>query len=142
MRLDSEAGLRPLGRRRPRSLDDALLPLINIVFLLMVFFLFVGRLDGRRGDERAPVSQHPVSQPAAASPRQLELRPDGLLQIGATRFAEAELADRVSGWRGGAVDLRSDADVPAERALRVMGVLRAAGINEVRLLTVRPRTGN
>lgn len=140
MRLGGEPGIRLPRGRRPRSLDDALLPLINIVFLLMVFFLFVGRLGGNLGEQKAPVSQSRDAEEIAASPQQLELLPDGRLQIGGERFAEAELAGRIGGWQGRAVDLRSAADAPAERVLRILGLLRAGGVGEVRLLTVRARS--
>ena len=140
MRLSGEPGIRLPRGRRPRSLDDALLPLINIVFLLMVFFLFVGRLGGERGTARAPVSQSREAEAVTASPQQLELLPDGRLQIGSERFGEAELAGRIDDWQGRSVDLRSSADAPAERVLRVLGVLRAGGVGEVRLLTVRARS--
>ena len=50
-----------LGRPRAprsRSLDDALLPLVNVVFLLMVFFLAAGRLGGPKPIDSAPQSAH------------------------------------------------------------------------------------
>lgn len=141
MRLGGEPGVRLPRGRRPRSLDDALLPLINIVFLLMVFFLFAGRLGGGQPPERAPVSQGARGPALDAAPRRLELLADGRLRIGAERFTEAELPARLVAWQGLPVDLHSTAEAPAERVLRVLGVLRAAGVGEVRLLTVRPRAG-
>jgi biopolymer transport protein ExbD len=139
MRLSGEPGIRLPRGRRLRSLDDALLPLINIVFLLMVFFLFVGRLGGSLAPEQAPTSQGARGPLLSAAPQRLELLPDGRLQIGAERFAETELAARIAAWQGLPVDLRSGAEAPAERVLRVLAVLRGAGVGEVRLLTVRSR---
>lgn len=132
--------LRHPGRpsRRPRGLDDALLPLINVVFLLMVFFLLAGRLGGPMAGAEDPRSQ---SQPQAldAAPLQLELRVGGRLVAGGEEFGDAELALRALAWRGQAVDLRAAGDAPADRVLRLLGALRQAGVGDVRLLTVRER---
>lgn len=136
MRLSSQAPV----RRRPRSLDDALLPLINVVFLLMVFFLFVGRLGGLQAEEQGPESRAALRSTAAA-PRVLELRPDGSLLADGRALTEAELAVTALAWRGLAVDVRAPAGAAADRVLRLLGVLRQAGVGEVRLLTVRARGG-
>ena len=126
------------SKRRPRSLDDALLPLINIVFLLMVFFLLAGRLGGPMPGDADTRSQ---AEPQAleAAPLQLELRVGGRLVLGGLEFADGELAVRALAWRGQAVDLRASGDAPADRVLRLLGALRQAGVGEVRLLTVRER---
>ena len=124
--------------RRPRSLEDALLPLINVVFLLMVFFLFAGRLGGPMpgdGDTRSQAEPQALD----AAPLQLELRAGGRLALGGMEFPDGELAVRALAWRGQAVDLRASGDAPADRVLRLLGALRQAGIGEVRLLTVRER---
>jgi len=127
-------------RRRPRSLDDALLPLVNIVFLLMVFFLFVGRLGGVTPETPGPSSRADIHA-AEAAPRVLELRADGRLRIDGREIAEAELAGEALAWRGAAIDVRAPADAAADRVLRLLGVLRQSGVGEVRLLTVRARSG-
>lgn len=123
-------------RARPRSLDEALLPLVNIVFLLMVFFLASGRFDLAKPAAKALQSSE-ASNPAAA-PRVLELHDDGSLSLQAQRFSEAELPSRARDWQGAALDVRAGATLPAQRVLHLLAVLRAAGVGEVRLLTVKP----
>lgn len=124
--------------RRTRGLDDALLPLINVVFLLMVFFLMAGRLGGPMPGDADPRSQ---AEPQAldAAPLQLELRAGGRVALGGLEFPDGELGVRSLAWRGQAVDLRASGDAPADRVLRLLGALRQAGVGEVRLLTVRER---
>lgn len=127
--------LTPHRRARPRSLDEALLPLVNVVFLLMVFFLASGRFDAAKPAANAPRSAQ-ADIPRAA-PRVLELNADGTLSLQAQRFSEAELPRRALDWQGAALDVRAAADLPAQRVLHLLAVLRSAGVNEVRLLTVK-----
>jgi len=122
-------------RPRSRSLDDALLPLVNVVFLLMVFFLSAGRFGAA-----TPVTGTPQSQRAesgTAAPRVLELRSGGLLAMQGELFGDAELAGRCLNWLGSPLDVRAAGDVPAERVLRLLAILRGAGLRDVRLLTVK-----
>ena len=136
MRLAGERGVRLPRMARPRSLDDALLPLINIVFLLMIFFLFVGRIGGPQVPSATPKSREADATTAAAA-QVLELADGGRCQVDGTEFADTELALRAVAWKGGKVDVRATGLVSAERVLRVLADLRRAGVGEVRLLTVR-----
>lgn len=122
-------------RARPRSLDEALLPLVNIVFLLMVFFLASGRFAVTQPAAGAPRSAQ-AGTPTAA-PRVLQLHEDGSLSLQAQRFSEAELPRRALDWQGAPLDVRAAAGLPAQRVLHLLAVLRDAGVSEVRLLTVK-----
>jgi biopolymer transport protein ExbD len=120
---------------RPRSLDDALLPLVNVVFLLMVFFLSAGRFGAPRPEAATPESARAEARATAA--RVLELRADGLLASGGDVFAETDLAARAIAWQGQPLDVKATGKVPAARVLRLLTVLRGVGVREVRLLTVK-----
>lgn len=122
-------------RFRPRGLDDALLPLVNVVFLLMVFFLASGQLSRTRPTASTPQSQQ--SEASRVSERVLELRGSAQLAVRDEVFADAELPGRALAWRGSTMDVRAAGEVPADRVLRVLAVLRAAGVTDVRLLTLR-----
>lgn len=121
-------------RPRHRGLDDALLPLVNVVFLLMVFFLAAGRFSQRPAAD-APQSANTESRATAA--RVLELRGSAQLALEDVLFADAELPSRALALRGAALDVRAGGEVPAERVLHVLAVLRAGGVQDVRLLTLR-----
>lgn len=124
------------ARPRSRSLDDALLPLVNVVFLLMVFFLSSSRFGAPKPTAATPETQRAETRTAAA-PRVLELRGAAQLALGDLVFADAELSGRAIAWQGEPLDLRAPGDVPAERVLRLLAILRAAGVRDVRLLTVK-----
>lgn len=120
-------------RVRSRSIDDALLPLVNVVFLLMIFFLSAGRF-GIKPETGAPQTSRIETRTAA---QVLELRGSAQLLFGDELFADAELAGRALLWRGQPLDLKAPGQVPADRVLRLLAVLRAAGVNDVRLLTIK-----
>ncbi|MDO9453667.1 MAG: biopolymer transporter ExbD [Stagnimonas sp.] len=122
-------------RTRSRSLDDALLPLVNVVFLLMVFFLSAGHFGAPKPVSATPQSTR--SEASVAAPRVLELRSDGRLMVQGELFTDAELPGRSLGWQGAPLDVRAAGDIPAERVLRVLAILRGAGVRDVRLLTVK-----
>src|SRR3546814_21197217 len=69
-------------RRRTSKFDGegSILPLINVVFLLLIFFMLVGRLT-----QAAPFTvTPPVSQQAeAAEPQPAEAPPEAAIQIAA-----------------------------------------------------------
>jgi len=124
------------GRPRSRTLDDALLPLVNVVFLLMVFFLSMGRF-GAPPSAAAPRTSEAETKVGKA--RVLELREDGALASEGQTFAESDLAARAIRWAGEPLDVKAAGQVPAERVLRLLTVLRGVGVTDVRLLTVKPR---
>jgi biopolymer transport protein ExbD len=124
------------ARPRTRTIDDALLPLVNVVFLLMVFFLSMGHFGGPKPIDNAPKSER-IEQRAAAAPRLLELRGTAQLVMQGQTVVDAELSSRAQAWQGAPLDVRARGDVPADRVLRLLAVLRAAGVRDVRLLTVK-----
>lgn len=42
--------------RRKRQLDDSMVPAINIVFLLLIFFMIAGHIEARNADLQIPAS--------------------------------------------------------------------------------------
>lgn len=123
-------------RSRSRTLDEALLPLVNVVFLLMVFFLSSSHFGAARPTGSTPQSQRAASDTKAAN-RVLELRADGQLATQGEVFADGQLPARAAAWQGLPLDVRAAGDVPAERVLRLLAMLRSAGVRDVRLLTVK-----
>ena len=123
-------------RKRSLSLDDALLPLVNVVFLLMIFFLSSSHFGAPKPGRATPASQRADAR-ATAAPRVLELREGAVLALADEVFADSQLAARALAWQGQPLDLRAAGEVPAERVLRLLATLREAGVSDVRLLTVR-----
>ena len=126
-----------LARERARAMEDAVLPLINIVFLLMIFFLVAGQLGERMEGEAAPQSWL-SEKTSAAAPRLVRLLPDAALDANGVLIRDEALAAEALTWGAAPVDVQADASIPAQRVLRVLNTLHAMGSSEVRLLTVKP----
>jgi len=74
--------------------DASVLPLINVVFLLLVFFMVAGRLSGGDPFEVTP-PESGTEGPAATAPMRVLLAADGRLALGTWQgVALAELRER------------------------------------------------
>lgn len=120
--------LAPAARRR-RGLN--LTPMIDVVFLLLVFFMLVsrfGQLDG------VPLALAGGSAPGwSGAPRLVDVRPDGLSLNGSPREAAELIADlrRLMPAPDAPVVLRPQDGADVQRLVAVIDLLRAAGITHV-----------
>jgi biopolymer transport protein ExbD len=120
-------------RRRPPG--ESIVAMINVVFLLLVFFLMTARL--------APPEPLEVTPPESATEGTAEgevvlfLAADGALAFGTARgeAALAALAAALAEASGTAVLLRADAAAPARAVAALLPRLAALGAGEVRLVT-------
>lgn len=131
--------LRPRHTYRQND-DDRVLPLVNVVFLLLIFFMIAGQLTRA---ERFNV-EPPESQNRQAEERRvhtLEVAPDGRLALDGEGLDEAALASRAAKLReageGEAIRLKADGASEARRVVEVMAILRDAGIERVDLIARR-----
>ncbi len=112
----------------------SLVPMVDLVLLLLVFFMLVARF----GPERAvPVR---AGGGYAGPPRLVEVLPDGLRLNGvalAPRDLLAELV-RLTASGGDAVVLRPEPGVDLERLTRVMALMEAAGFRNLALVEAVP----
>ncbi|MGI3163411.1 ExbD/TolR family protein [Pseudooceanicola sp. 200-1SW] len=124
--------------RRPRG--ESIVPMINVVFLLLIFFLMTSRL--------APPEPFEVAPPRAAEGVEagdvpvLYLSPEGEIGFEEARgeAAIAAFAARVAGTDGAGAppQLRADAATEAAVVARTLRALTEAGLSEVALV-VAPR---
>lgn len=127
------------ARSRRRNDDERILPLINVVFLLLIFFMLAGRFSASDPFEVEPPRS--VSQGAATERDILVLvSADGRLaldgEIIEASALGAAVADRLSPDKKMRLWLKADGSAEATRVVEVMELLRAAGAERLRLLTV------
>jgi len=106
---------------RPRSMEVNMLPMINIIFLLLVFVILTGgavRANLPSGDGRAAVV--------------LTIGAAGNMLLAGAPVTLAQLAERVR-QTGQPLDIRADHALPATRLLETLEALRSGGVEQASL---------
>ncbi len=116
-----------------------MVPMINVAFLLLTFFLLLGRfgrpdilgVDPPRATRAAPASVGEADV--------LLLARDGRMALGREPIESRDLAMRAAAWQaehpGEALRVKADAAAEAVDLVERLEILRDAGVAEVRLLT-------
>ena len=123
-----------------RDTEDYILPLVNIVFLLLIFFLLAGSFKAPDPLQIEPPQSRSEKRADTEGPLVILLDAEGRLAIGGRQVAAEELRQRVGNRLGaeeggGGIKLKADAAVEGRRILEVMDLLREVGAREITLLT-------
>lgn len=121
------------ARPRPRRRAEPVLAMINVVFLLLIFFLITARIAPAPPIDVAPPAVGAAAD-AAGGEDVLFVGADGRLAYGAAR-GEAVFAVLAEG-AGAPLALRADGALPAAEVARLVARLAAIGRGEVRLEVV------
>ena len=132
--------------RLPYSDDDSdiagpnLTPVIDIVFLLLIFFLVATRFEEEEKDSTVILPEVAQAQPKSMPPKQLvvNVRKDGSYTVQQKVRTEGELGvilQQFSDANPGTQDvlIRADADTMWKYGLRVMGLCNKAKIYKYRV---------
>lgn len=121
--------------RQPRLM---IIPMIDIIFFLMVFFLFSTL-------QMVYQKSLPVSLPVASSVHQeapkpvaITLKADGTVSIGDTIVSIDEIKDRVEQLKDKSeapVILRADENVEHGKVVKVMDEIKRAGVTKLSIAT-------
>lgn len=117
--------------RRRRNSDDNMIPLINIVFLLLIFFMIAGQMHDNVPALRLPVS--PSEQPAEHSELRIAINRDQSLYLNG-RLATLEQLPALLDANP-KVNLLVDRELLAADLDTVLNVLRRAGATGITLVT-------
>lgn len=115
------------GRRRPNP-EDSLIPLINIVFLLLIFFMVAGQISAQDAEDIEP--------PMSASETSLN-RDSWVIQINSKQMLllngeSVELSDLVVGEKHlEQVAIKADHSTTAKTLHPVMQKLREQGVKNI-----------
>ena len=121
-------------RPKPRkAAPESIVPMINVVFLLLIFFLMTSQI--------APPDPFSVMPPTAQDGAAAEIAPVLLLSAsGEIAFGEARGDAAVQAFiavrapDGPAPQLRADKQTPAARVARLLKTLAEAGVSQVDLI--------
>lgn len=121
------------GKAHP---DDSLIPLINIVFLLLIFFMVAGQI----APQQDPLVRPPESTSRKAlepAPLELSLTRSGELRLDGVAIEpeqlETELAELTAGESELQVSVRADLAATAEDLNRIFDQLRTSGVSTITL---------
>ncbi len=121
------------------SFEVPLTPLIDVVFLLLIFFLVATTFTNHEMDHEVEL---PEAMAGAKSVYQREnlvvnVRKNGFLVILGRVVSEGELPAILSQWQkenpGKKVLLRGDGKVEYNRVMKVMGICRSCGVKKIDL---------
>lgn len=132
-----------LQRRRPSGGDGNLIPLINIVFLLLIFFMVAGQITAITGAEVQP-PESSSDKPLVLPPITLVLDSDNNLTIDGRAVTLNTLADELAARQSPAaatnIAVKADQEATAAQLDAVLSVLRELGLGKVTLFS-RAREG-
>lgn len=126
-----------LAATTPRTQTENTLPLINVVFLLLIFFMVAGRLS-----ESDPFVVTPPFSGSELPPGERDIAvhidAEGRIALEGKTLTAAELTTEVTRLlpEGGTVRLKADGAAEAATVVAAMEALRAAGVERLQLLTV------
>ena len=129
-----------LPQHSQRTPEENVVPLINIVFLLLIFFMIAGTLT--------PADPFHVDPPDAMTgedvpdePMQILLGPAGATAVDGEEVDSSAVVERVraalDAHPGRELEVKADGAVESGRLLDLMEALRVAGIEELTLVTRR-----
>lgn len=125
-------------QRPPPASEERILPLINVVFLLLIFFMLAGTLSIREPFAVSP----PLSAsqtPASPEPIRVLMGRDGQLALDGEEMAGSALLGAIAKAVGQdpevRVELKADAKVPGNQVVVLLEQLRAVGLDRISLLT-------
>lgn len=113
-------------------------PMIDVVMVLIIFYLIVGRLAmERRGQVELPATRIGQTLPEEADPLIVSIDATGAISVGGEPVDSTTLADMIAvrAERGRRVRVRGDRTVPFSAVRPVMDACRKAGLKVVELAT-------
>ncbi|MEP3247063.1 MAG: biopolymer transporter ExbD [Sneathiella sp.] len=126
----------PTSSQSELEATENTLPLINIVFLMLIFFMITGRITPNEAVEIVP----PVSAQNGQVPQDkatITLDPDGAIFLGSTPTDIGGLRTYLAAQNPEDTEIivRADGAVSGVKAVAVLQMIRKSGHKNIRLLT-------
>lgn len=126
------------------SYEIPMTSLIDVVFLLLIFFLVATNFTRRETDHAVVLPDSEAGEKASQAPNRLvvNIRESGTLVVNGSVMTESELRTMAgefsAGHPGRPAVIRADARVAYQAVMRVFGLCRAAGIQNIDLPVLDP----
>lgn len=128
------------GKLHRKAPHVNMIPVINVIFLLLIYFLMQGSLQQVEVvDVKPPVSQNGKS--LVADPVQVTISKDEIA-IGTTKISEHELFEKISELAKDNPEkqilLKADANLDSVRFISILKTIKQAGVTNVYMVTMAP----
>lgn len=140
-RISGDWQIDPLtDNRRPSNRDDRLIPMINVVFLLLTFFLISGTL---RMNDALKIDPPEIATEGAIRTQSpiLSVEANGTMTFDGSRVETNQVVEIIrkslSDAPGGRLYVKADRDTPASVILPLLQTLRDGGLTAIRLIAVK-----
>lgn len=128
--------------RPARTSEEGIIPLINIVFLMLIFFMVVGRISAADLFDVSP-PRSASETPAGGHELVVLLSAGGRLALDGAEVSKhalaAAAAEKIRASSDLTVRLKADGGAEARDVVAVMEILRKAGAEKLVLFTERER---
>lgn len=127
-------------RRQTRNDEERVLPLINVVFLLLIFFMIAGKLSATEPFHVAPPDSATEKRPNTEDVVIL-FGPDGATALNGNEMPLDDLSVRIAQMIAAGkkleIRLKADGEADSTSVIELLEVLRNTGVEKLHLLTVR-----
>ncbi len=121
-----------------------MMPMIDIIFLLLIFFLMASRFEQEERDLKVSLPEVAEAQPLAMTQDLvINITPEGLYIVSQQQYTEPQLAALLEQSRRTnpqrAVLIRGDARAAWKHGVRVMGLCNKAKIDNYRVAAIQEK---
>ncbi|WP_158769815.1 biopolymer transporter ExbD [Paraglaciecola sp. L1A13] len=124
--------------RRKANTDDNLIPLINIVFLLLIFFMIAGKIE-QIHDAGLTLPKNSHAKSAISQPITLQLSKDSEIHLNNELVSFDSLPNALTNLlleHPANIAVRADKHVTYQALDKVLDALRTAGFSTINLFTL------
>ncbi|MEE4146991.1 MAG: biopolymer transporter ExbD [Halieaceae bacterium] len=126
-----------------KRIDDRIIPMINIIFLLLMFFLIVGNISELVDEDVVPPRSSSNTVTASVGTEWLLTR-DGVVMLDGQALGLSQLAAQLeaAGALPERITLRADGNAHSGALLPLLDLLRSHGVEKIALVTINEDGGS
>lgn len=133
----NQPSLAPLSPKKSKGTDDNLIPLINIIFLLLIFYMVAGQIQAThvQGLELAEMNNESVAQQA---PMMLQITMDNELYLNGELYSPTELISAIQAQvknNKTTINIHADFRLTAKQLDQTLSILRENEIQRIELIS-------
>ena len=121
--------------------DSNLLPLVNIIFLLLIFFLLAGVIEKKRDLLNINLPEATIEQFSAKDRPELHIYPNGKIRLDGSDVTLKNLSDslkkRYPQLKDSELLVTADADITSKHLNEILLILDRTKVKKISLLTLK-----